>query len=120
MVGRGESRFLLAAYLCAAAACFGSVSKADAADSIPRWDIAEICATAAPASRCPSLESQHRRAVFQRWEALPVADRTSCEKSIEASGQLSYRALLVCLEDRQLRLLEAVPHSASPSRSEDG
>lgn len=88
-------------------------SPALAADTIPRWDIAEICSASTLGAKCPAIESQNRRAVFQRWEALPVAARTACQLMVLGSGKPSYKQLLECLEERQLKALDETPHSAS-------
>ena len=96
-----------------------SVVPAAAGDTIPRWDIAAICSASSLGPKCPAIESQNRKAVFQRWEALAEADRKSCEQSVVATGQLSYRSLLVCLEDRQLRAIEMTPHSGSTPAPHD-
>lgn len=109
------------------AAWFGVVAAAQmlagmpaiAADTIPRWDIAAICAASALGSKCPAIESQNRRAVFQRWELMPVTDRTACAETVTATGQLSYRALLSCLEERQLKTIEVTPHSVSTRDAHD-
>ena len=79
------------------------------ADTIPRWDISEVCASSDLGARCPRVESEYRRAVFNRWEALPLDDRTTCEKLVNVPGQRSYRRLLSCLETKAYEAIEDAP-----------
>lgn len=100
------------AYIAGGTLSVAHATAAHAEDTIPRWDVAEICATSTLGARCPAVESRHRRAVFNRWQTVPVADRTACEAAVMASGQRSYRALLTCLEGQQLRAIEQTPKSS--------
>lgn len=86
-----------------------------AADSIPRWDIQEICAASNLGEKCPRIESTFRRAVFNRWEARPVEDRQACASQIINSGQRSYQRLLNCLEDRAIMTLDGSQESSEVS-----
>ncbi|MEQ1653316.1 MAG: hypothetical protein ABL897_12565 [Hyphomicrobium sp.] len=77
------------------------------ADDRPRWDVGEICATSALGARCPKIESENRRSVLNRWEAVPVADRAACAAVVSEAGKPSYKALLTCLEESQLKAIES-------------
>jgi hypothetical protein len=80
-------------------------------DTIPRWDVYEICATSALGCKCSKIESDSRRAVFNRWEARPLEDRQACEADVLTSGKRSYKALLTCLSDRALKSLDILDES---------
>lgn len=95
-----------------ALAFFSAGGTAIAADSIPRWDIGEICATSTLGEQCPRIESQNRRSVFNRWEAVREDARNACAGAVIKSGKLSYKQLLSCLEDVQMKALDETPHSA--------
>ncbi|MEQ1672279.1 MAG: hypothetical protein ABL893_15610 [Hyphomicrobium sp.] len=98
---RSTGLFFVAAILAAA-----PLSNASRADDRPRWDVGEICASSALGAQCPKIESENRRSVLNRWEAIPVADRTACAAVVTETGKPSYKALLSCLEESQLKALE--------------
>ena len=104
----------LAVAMTAAAVQSVAIAAAIADDSIPRWDINELCAASTLGARCARIESENRRAVFNRWEAQPVADRQACFAVVNAPGQRSYKRLLTCLEERGLKAIEATPVNALP------
>ncbi len=93
-----------------------SVQAADIA--APRWEIGEICASSSLGAKCPAIESQNRRTLLNRWEALSDADRKSCEDTVSSSGAKSYARLLACLDERQMKMLDqsSAPGSASAAK----
>lgn len=105
---RSTGLFFVAAILAAA-----PLSNASRADDRPRWDVGEICASSTLGAQCPKIESENRRSVLNRWEAVPVAARAACAEQISSTGKPSYRSLLTCLEESQMKALEAPPAAAS-------
>lgn len=93
------------------AALIGSVlavaaAPAFAADEAPRWEIGEICASSTLGAQCPRIESQNRSTLLLRWESVPAAARTACKASVEGAGKPSYKLMLNCIEEQQLKALE--------------
>lgn len=81
-------------------------ASAFAAEPAPRWEIGEICSSSSLGAQCPRIESQNRSSLLLRWEAVPVEDRKACKESIEDTGRPSYKLMLNCIEDRQLKALQ--------------
>lgn len=85
----------------------------------PHWEVGEICASSSLGAQCPRIESQNRSSLLLRWEAIPVEARRACKALIEQTGKPSYKLLLNCVEERQLKALElgpqAAPHKANDS-----
>ena len=91
------------------------LSSACLADDRPRWDVGEICASSSLGAQCPKIESVNRRSVLNRWEAMPVAVRSACTAQISSTGKPSYKALLTCLDESQMKALDQRP-AAVPSK----
>lgn len=83
-----------------------AVSPAFAADDAPRWEIGEICASSNLGAQCPRIESQNRSTLLLRWGSIPAQARTACIASVEGSGKPSYKLMLNCIEEQQLKALE--------------
>lgn len=77
-----------------------------AADDAPRWEIGEICASSTLGAQCPRIESQNRSTLLLRWESVPAAARTACRASVEGGGKPSYKSMLNCIEEQQLKAFE--------------
>lgn len=82
-----------------------------AGDAAPRWEIGEICSNSSLGAQCPRIESQNRSSLLLRWAAVSAEDRKACKDSIEGSGKPSYKLMLNCIEDRQLKALQ---HGSEP------
>ena len=102
-----------------ATALFTTATSAFAEEPAPHWEVGEICASSGLDAQCPRIESQNRSSVLLRWEAIPVEDRKACKALIEQAGKPSYKQLLNCIEERQLKTLELGPQAA-PSKANDG
>lgn len=96
----------------------GATTPAFAAESAPHWEVGEICASSNLGAQCPRIESQNRSSLLLRWEAVPYGDRKACKALIEQTGKPSYKLLLNCIEERQLKALELAPQAA-PHKSND-
>lgn len=83
-----------------------------AADAPPRWEIGEICASSTLGAQCPRIESKNRSTLLLRWESLPADARTACKTSVEDGGKPSYKLMLNCIEERQLKTLQ---HESNPA-----
>lgn len=83
-----------------------------AADAAPRWEIGEICSSSSLGAQCPRIESQNRSSLLLRWAAVSAEDRKACKDSIEGGGKPSYKLMLNCIEDRQLKALQ---HGSDPA-----
>lgn len=103
---------LLAALACQLGVAAAISAPASAADSAPRWEIGEICASSSLGAQCPRIESQNRSTLLLRWESVPADARTACKASVEDGGKPSYKLLLTCIEEQQLKALEHGPGSA--------
>jgi hypothetical protein len=90
---------------------------AHADEPAPRWEVGEICAAANQDANCPRIESDNRRSLLLRWQAMPSEDRRACKAEVNQSGRLSYKQLLNCLEARQLKALDEGPQSAGEQHS---
>lgn len=96
----------------------GLTVPAFAAEPAPRWEIGEICSASSLGAQCPRIESQNRSSLLLRWEAVPVEDRKACKASIEDTGKPSYKLMLNCIEERQLKALESSPQATSPKSND--
>lgn len=83
-----------------------AAGSAFAGDSAPRWEIGEICSSSSLGAQCPRIESQNRSSLLLRWAAVPAEDRKACKDSIKGGGKPSYKLMLNCIEDRQLKALQ--------------
>lgn len=90
---------------------------ANADEPAPRWEVGEICAAMSRDANCPRIESNNRRSLLLRWQAIPPEDRRACKAEVDQSGQHSYKLLLNCLEARQLKALDEGPQSAASQQS---
>lgn len=101
------------------AAHFAVATPAFAEEPAPHWEVGEICASSSLGAQCPRIESQNRSSLLLRWAAIPDEDRKACKALIEHSGKPSYKLLLNCVEERQLKALDlgpqAAPHKANES-----
>lgn len=89
-----------------------------AGGAAPRWEISEICSSSDLGAQCPRIESQNRSSLLLRWAAVPLADREACTASIEHSGKPSYKLMLNCIEERQLKALQRSSEpAAQPSNA---
>lgn len=88
-----------------------------AADAPPRWEIGEICASSALGAQCPRIESKNRSTLLLRWESLPVDARTACKTSVEGGGKPSYKLMLNCIDEQQLKTLQQDPAAHKPKDS---
>lgn len=114
MVGN-QLRSTLTALLLAAPLLL-AVNHAQAADvPPPRWDIVEVCqALAQEGGPCPRVESDTRRALLDRWTALPAENRIACTREVDVDGQRSYRKLAACIDDLALKAFEAGTDGRAP------
>lgn len=83
-----------------------AAGSAFAGDAAPRWEIGEICSNSSLGAQCPRIESQNRSSLLLRWAAVSAEDRSACKASIEGGGKPSYKLMLNCIEDRQLKALQ--------------
>lgn len=104
--------------ICGAIAMPIMMATALADESAPHWEVGEICASSSLGAQCPRIESQNRSSLLLRWEAVPDGDRKACKASIEQTGKPSYKLLLNCIEERQLKALELSPQTA-PHKASD-
>lgn len=81
----------------------------------PRWEILEICQARSEGDSCPRVESNTRRALLDRWTALPADNRLICKEQVDVDGQRSYRHLASCLDDLALRSFEGASGDQSIS-----
>ncbi|MFN0218992.1 MAG: hypothetical protein ACKVP4_09290 [Hyphomicrobium sp.] len=96
-------RILMVTGLLALAA--GAAAAADVPP--PKWDITDACAAIGQGGVCPRAESDARRALLDRWTALPVDMRKTCAGEVEAEGQRSYRRLTACIDDLAFKAFDA-------------
>jgi hypothetical protein len=94
--------------------CLGPVPAA--AQPLPGWSIAEICAKDATPGQCRAFEGQAWRAVSGSWSFVPEAIRKACLADIKAP-YLSYRSLADCIdvEMRKANDINAVQTRATPA-----
>lgn len=97
--------------------CLFVVGHAQAADvPPPRWDIVEVCqALEQEGGPCPRVESDTRRALLDRWTALPAENRIACTREVDVDGERSYRKLAACIDDLALKAFEAGTDGLDPA-----
>ena len=86
-----------------------------AAQDLPAWSIAEICAK--EPAQCQSFEGQARQTVSGGWSVLPEAYRKACLAEIKSPLDRSWRLLSQCIELQVLKGLdkETIATAASPA-----
>lgn len=94
-----------------------SASYVQAADvPPPRWDIVEVCQNLEQeGGPCPRVESNTRRALLDRWTALPAENRIACTQEVDVDGERSYRKLAACIDDLALKAFEAGTYGRDPA-----
>jgi hypothetical protein len=86
-----------------------------AAQALPTWSIAEICAK--EPQQCAAFEARAREAVSGGWGVLPEAYRMACLGEVKLPEDRSWRLLSQCLEQQALKGLDkdAIATAATPA-----
>jgi hypothetical protein len=97
---------------------------AEAADSVPAWDVTVSCRGAAEVGqmqdskvnlkRCLDSEQQTREELNKNWSTFPAADRIKCVKTQTFSQ--TYSELATCLEMQRDLKNGAKPAAAVPQK----
>ncbi|MGD9670873.1 MAG: OmpA family protein [Hyphomicrobiaceae bacterium] len=85
---------------------FNLVGSALTSETLPSWNIAEICASDSAGSQCRILESQAFGMLSGDWAEVPAEFRDACLGSVRSPYDRSYRLLSQCLEGQLLKSLD--------------
>lgn len=94
--------------------CLGALIASPAtAQTLPEWNMSEVCPSASDYAHCAEFEARARRIVAAPWETIPPRARWTCLRELRREGVKSYRALQECLKEEAFR-----PHGVAAREAE--
>lgn len=99
------------------AGCVVLFASGAAAESLPSWNIADICREDSAPGQCSLFEARARNAVTGSWGVLPSNVQTACIAATREPIDQSWRELAGCIEIETLhaRSERAIATARTPS-----
>ena len=84
-----------------------------AAQALPTWPIAEICAKEGTPGQCAAFEGRARNAVSSSWAFVLDPIKQACLAQLKTPADQSWRLLAECIDNETLKALnKAAVHTA--------